>query len=120
MKALKFTFVEDDDYRYHKRWNSIYCLVKGIKLAPTDCDVLAFFCMHGVNNETKKLLLKYGYIKSDQQYRNIQSKLYKLNLLVKENKEYKVIDSLNIQGRAAMIIGLDCANQYIVQVEEEV
>lgn len=109
MKALSFKFNEENEELFYKRLITLYCAVKGIKLAPLQEEVLLLFCLRGVNEETKRFILQeQKLLKSDQHYRNIQSYLYKVGLLKKENKTYYVIDALSFKERVLVMVGLDC------------
>lgn len=112
--------METDEERFYTRLVKLYCAIKEIDIPPKDLVVLVKFCVYGINESTKKFLLDEKILKSDQQYRNIQSFLYKAGLIIKEGRsKYRVNDSLQLKERIAVMIGLDCEAYNVVKNNSE-
>lgn len=82
----------------------LFCVLSSIKLSDAELNTLAFYMVYGFSATTKDLILKSKILANEDSLRNTLSKLRKLNLIKKINREDVLSDTLNI--KLEPVIGL--------------
>jgi hypothetical protein len=96
LRTIRYKYPATDDFQFYSKIIDIYTILKGIKrLSPTEMAVMAYLCMHGVEEGEKKIIADKR-VASLQQYRNIRTQLVSWGLLVKnaKKKTYSVVSHL--------------------------
>lgn len=83
---------------------SIFCKLSNIKLSDSELTVLAYFMIYKLNKSTEELILKSKVLANEDSLKNAMSKLRKVKLIIRKNKQDFINDILNIPMQP--IIGL--------------
>lgn len=75
----------------------IFCILSGIKISDAELNTLAFYMVYGISNVTKDLILKSKILANEDSLRNTLSKLRKVGLIKKVNRDDVLNDSLNVK-----------------------
>lgn len=75
----------------------LFCVLSNIKLSDAELNTLAFYMVYGISSVTKDLILKSKVLANEDSLRNTLSKLRKVGLIKKVNREDKLNDSLGVK-----------------------
>lgn len=97
IKLLKLSVSHKTSFDQALMLIRIYDIVNATKLTKGDMQILSFFIIYGINNNTTKILLDSRVVTHKQTIYNTKSKLLKLGyLLVGINRQYRVADFLQL------------------------
>lgn len=75
----------------------LFCVLTDVKISDAELNTLAFYMVYGVSAVTKDLILKSKVLANEDSLRNTLSKLRKIGLLKKVNREDVVTETLNVK-----------------------
>lgn len=75
----------------------LFCVLSNIKLSEAELNTLAFYMVYGISAITKDLILKSKVLANEDSLRNTLSKLRKVGLIKKDNREDRLNDSLSVK-----------------------
>lgn len=80
---------------------SIFCQLSNIKLSDTENTILAYFIVYKISETTEDLIVKARLATVDS-LKNVMTKLRKVSLIKKVNKEDILHESLNLEMQPVM------------------
>lgn len=88
---------------------SIFCKLSSIKLSDSESTVLAYFMVYKLNKQTEELILKSQVLSNEDSLKNAMSKLRKVKLIVRNNKQDTINELLDIpmQPMIGLFIKID-------------
>lgn len=75
----------------------LFCVLTDIKISDAELNTLAFYMVYGISSVTKELILKSKVLANEDSLRNTLSKLRKMGLIKKFNREDVITDTLNVK-----------------------
>lgn len=90
---------------------SIFCLLSNIHLSDSELTVLAYYIVYGLNEPTKQLILKSKILATEASFGNTMSKLRKVGLIIKNNKQDKLNPQIAIELHTVMGILIKVDNK---------
>ena len=87
----------------------IFSILTNIKVSESELLTVAYFMVYGFSDITKDLIIKSRILANEDSYKNTMSKLKKLGLIFKFNKENRLNANLDIKIEPiiGMLIKLD-------------
>lgn len=82
----------------------LFCKLSNIKLSDSELKVLAYFMVYKLNEQTEDLIIKSEILANKDSLKNTMSKLRKVGLIVRKNKQDYINEVLDIQLQP--VIGL--------------
>lgn len=89
---------------------SIFCQLSNIKLSDTENTILAYFIVYKINEITEDLIVKAKLATADS-LKNVMTKLRKVKLIRKVNKEDVLNENLNLEMQPVMGILIKVDNK---------
>lgn len=82
----------------------IFCVLSNIKLSEAELNTISFYMVYGISSATKDLILKSKILANEDSLKNTLSKLRKVGLITKVNKEDVLNPTLSV--KLEPVIGL--------------